>query len=248
MRVGLSVEGPRVLELVTAFQRPEVLIEERLDLSRCIPIDDRPMYEPVDARDGPDDDRGRDEEWSPRRERPLVRVPTPREPGHAFLSSPLIGSPLWQRARIVLLAALGLVIVGAGLWWIQGTGFLTSPSPSAAPTTRSSSTTAPTAVPLTTPAIGTSPIDFVLPQTCVFVGDPEVGSERTVWRYDCGQERNRDARAALRDALVNQGWTACGPALANETWLKGGLALTVSESSGSPGDYPRFSQRYASSC
>lgn len=114
------------------------------------------------------------------------------------------------------------------------TGFLPAPSPSVAPTGAVS--------------IGPTPINFVLPANCTFVGQPAVGPERTEWRYDCGPEQNRDARGALRDALTAQGWTSCGPVTASETWLKDGLALTISESSGSPGDYPRFSQRHASGC
>jgi hypothetical protein len=88
----------------------------------------------------------------------------------------------------------------------------------------------------------------VLPQTCAFVGDPVVEPDRTEWRYDCGPELNRDARGALRDALTSQRWTTCGPALASETWLKDGLSLRISESSLAPGDYPRLSQRRASTC
>jgi hypothetical protein len=125
------------------------------------------------------------------------------------------------------------------LVWFHETGFLPGRSPSPAPSTAS---------PVGPSPIGPTPIDFVLPETCAFIGDPVVEPERTVWRYDCGPELNRNARDALRDALTAQGWTTCGPALASETWLKAGLALTISESSLAPSDYPRFSQRRASTC
>jgi len=129
-----------------------------------------------------------------------------------------------------------------GRWfvvWFHETGYLPPRSPSPAPSTAS---------PIGPSPIGPAPIGFVLPQICAFVGDPVVEPERTVWRYDCGPELNRNARDALRDALTTQGWTTCGPALASETWRKAGLALTISESSLAPGDYPRLSQRRAPTC
>jgi hypothetical protein len=95
-----------------------------------------------------------------------------------------------------------------------------------------------------------APAGFVVPQGCAFVRPPEVGPDQTNWWVDCGADANRNARGTLGPALAQQGWTACGPATATETYYKGSVRIVVVESSLSPGDYPRFSQatRPANGC
>ncbi len=53
---------------------------------------------------------------------------------------------------------------------------------------------------------------------------------------------NVNARGTLGAALVQQGWTGCGPALGTALFFKGQMRIVVVESSLAPGDYPRFSQ------
>jgi hypothetical protein len=87
-----------------------------------------------------------------------------------------------------------------------------------------------------------APNGFVVPQACAFVAPPDVGADETNWWVDCGPDANRHARGTLGTALLEQGWTACGPALATELFVKGSLRIVVVESSLAPGDYPRFGQ------
>jgi hypothetical protein len=87
-----------------------------------------------------------------------------------------------------------------------------------------------------------APNGFVVPQACAFVAPPDVGADETNWWVDCGPDANRHARGTLGTALLEQGWTACGPALATELFVKGTLRIVVVESSLAPGDYPRLSQ------
>jgi hypothetical protein len=93
-----------------------------------------------------------------------------------------------------------------------------------------------------------APTSFTLPQACAFVRPPEVGADQTYWWVDCGAQLNRDARGTLGTALVQQGWTRCGPAAATEAFYKGTTRIVVVESSLAPGDYPRFSQRPGTGC
>ncbi len=95
---------------------------------------------------------------------------------------------------------------------------------------------------------GPAPTGFVLPQACAFVRQPELGADQTYWWVDCGAQLNRDARGTLGTALVQQGWTRCGPAAATEAFYKGTTRIVVVESSLAPGDYPRFSQRPGTGC
>jgi hypothetical protein len=89
------------------------------------------------------------------------------------------------------------------------------------------------------------PNGFALPQGCAFVGRPAAGADgiSVVWKVDCGATANRDARGTLAPAFTAQGWTLCGSGLANATWRKDVLRLTVSEGSGAPGEYPMLTQR-----
>jgi len=100
------------------------------------------------------------------------------------------------------------------------------------------------------PATRTKPsaTGFVVPQACAYVRPPEVVTDKTSWWVDCGAELNRDARGTLGPSLAQQGWTACGPAAATETFFKGTLRIVVVESSLAPGDYPRFTERAGTGC
>ena len=93
-----------------------------------------------------------------------------------------------------------------------------------------------------------SPVGFVVPQACAFIRPPQVRGDQTTWWVDCGPELNRSARGSLGAALEQQGWTACGPAAASETFFKGAMRIYVSESSLAPGDYPVFSEWAGSGC
>ena len=85
------------------------------------------------------------------------------------------------------------------------------------------------------------PTGFLLPQACAFVASPIVGADQTEWMVDCGTANN-NARGTLGAALMQQGWTVCGSALATAQWRKAGVMLSVAESSLRPGDYPRLIQ------
>lgn len=93
-----------------------------------------------------------------------------------------------------------------------------------------------------------SPTGFVLPQTCAFIRPPEVGPDQTSWSVDCGAQLNNNARGTIGAALMQQGWTACGPATATETYYTGAMRIVVVESSLAPGDYPRFAERPGTGC
>ena len=86
------------------------------------------------------------------------------------------------------------------------------------------------------------PDGFVLPQSCLYIAPPIVGADQREWSVECGATANRDARGTLAPALTQQGWTSCGAATATASWAKGTTRLSVVESSGSPGDYPRIVQ------
>jgi hypothetical protein len=89
------------------------------------------------------------------------------------------------------------------------------------------------------------PTGFALPVGCAFVGMPTADPDGLVvsWRFDCGVDANRDARGTLTSAFQEQGWVSCGSGLANSVWRKDTALLTVSEGSGSPGEYPKLTQR-----
>jgi hypothetical protein len=86
------------------------------------------------------------------------------------------------------------------------------------------------------------PDGFVLPQSCLYIAPPVVGTDQREWSVECGATANRDARGTLAPALTQQGWTSCGAVTATASWAKGTTRLSVVESSGSPGDYPRIVQ------
>lgn len=96
----------------------------------------------------------------------------------------------------------------------------------------------------TLPASKASPMPdgLVLPQSCVYIAPPVVGADQREWSIECGATANRDARGTLAPALTQQGWTSCGVGLGTASWAKGTTRLSVVESSGSPGDYPRIVQ------
>jgi hypothetical protein len=87
-----------------------------------------------------------------------------------------------------------------------------------------------------------SPDGFALPQSCIYIAPPVVGTDQKEWSIDCGATANRDARGTLAPVLTQQGWTSCGSVTATATWAKGTTRLLIVESSGSPGDYPRIVQ------
>jgi len=93
-----------------------------------------------------------------------------------------------------------------------------------------------------------SPTGFVVPQTCAFIRPPELGADQTSWWVDCGAQLNNNARGTIGAALMQQGWTACGPATATETYYAGAMRIVVVESSLAPGDYPRFTERPGTGC
>jgi hypothetical protein len=155
-------------------------------------------------------------------------------------------------AVAVVVAAIVLAVAAAAL--IRD---IRSPVPASAPTpppaTRTETATPSnlaTPSPTSTPTPVPTPADFALPSNCSYVGSPSVSTDFSRWHFDCGTAANRDARGTLSPAFTAQGWTLCGVATANAAWSKGGVALTVSESSGSPGDYPTISQssRAAAGC
>ena len=86
------------------------------------------------------------------------------------------------------------------------------------------------------------PDGFVLPQSCLYIAPPVLGTDQREWSVECGATANRDARGTLAPALTQQGWTSCGAVTATASWAMGTTRLSVVESSGSPGDYPRIVQ------
>jgi hypothetical protein len=86
------------------------------------------------------------------------------------------------------------------------------------------------------------PDGFVLPQACLYIAPPIIGTDQRDWSIDCGATANRAARGTLADALTQQGWSLCASVTATASWAKGAMRLSVVESSGSPGDYPRIVQ------
>ncbi len=89
------------------------------------------------------------------------------------------------------------------------------------------------------------PNGLILPQGCAYVGIPTTDRDgvSVIWKVDCGATANRDARGTLGPAFTQQGWTSCGSGLASEIWRQDTSRLTVSEGSGSPGEYPTLTQR-----
>jgi hypothetical protein len=83
-------------------------------------------------------------------------------------------------------------------------------------------------------------LPFTAPPGCVVT---VIGEGR--WRFDCGDARNRDARATLRGPLLDQGWRDCGEGLATARFTKPGTMLTIAEGSGVPGDGFIVSARFA---
>ena len=88
-----------------------------------------------------------------------------------------------------------------------------------------------------TPPTTLRPTGFVLPAACAYVTPGIASGARTLWQIDCGVQGLRDARGTLAPAFAAQGWRTCGPALATATWIKGEVALTVSEPSAEPVSY-----------
>jgi hypothetical protein len=86
------------------------------------------------------------------------------------------------------------------------------------------------------------PDGFVLPQACLYIAPPIIGTDQRDWSIDCGATANRAARGTLADALTQQGWSLCASVTATASWAKGTMRLSVVESSGSPGGYPRIVQ------
>ncbi|MDQ2914484.1 MAG: hypothetical protein M3T56_14690 [Chloroflexota bacterium] len=89
------------------------------------------------------------------------------------------------------------------------------------------------------------PNGLALPQGCAYVGLPTTDADAVavIWKADCGAAANRNARGTLGPSFTQQGWSSCASGLATEIWRKDTSRLTVSEGSGSPGEYPTLSQR-----
>ena len=89
------------------------------------------------------------------------------------------------------------------------------------------------------------PNGFALAQGCAYVGQAtsEPDGLAVIWKVDCGAIANRSARGTLAPAFKQQGWSSCASGLASEIWRKDTSRLTVSEGSGSPGEYPTLTQR-----
>ena len=94
-----------------------------------------------------------------------------------------------------------------------------------------------------------APTGFVPPQSCAYAAPPAVSTDQTDWKVDCGAGNN-NGRGTLGPALTQQGWTSCADGLATAQWRKNNVMLSVAESSGAPGDYPRLTQfaRVVSPC
>jgi len=94
-----------------------------------------------------------------------------------------------------------------------------------------------------TPLSGVTPqpAGFVLPLGCAYIGQPVVGGDQSVWKFDCGWASN-NARGSLAPALIAQGWTCGSPATATATWAKGSARLVVVEGAGGAGGYPQLAQ------
>lgn len=83
---------------------------------------------------------------------------------------------------------------------------------------------------------------FTLPASCAYVTFGVNSGLRRLWQVDCGAAGRHDARGALAPSFEAQGWMPSGPALPTRTWIKGDVALTVSESSGEQSSYIRLTQ------
>jgi len=90
-------------------------------------------------------------------------------------------------------------------------------------------------------SVSLQPTGFVLPLGCAYIGQPVVGGDQSVWKFDCGWASN-DARGTLAPAFVAQGWTGCGVGLGGATWKKGTIRLVVTEGAGGFGGYPQVAQ------
>lgn len=112
---------------------------------------------------------------------------------------------------------------------------LTACGPTAiAPAPSESSPPPATALPSTPPPAPVAPISgppFSPPADCsVLVVDAQQ------WRFDCGDQNNRNARGTVNGSLTSQGWRMCGSGLATAQWGKAERMVTVSEGSGTPGE------------
>lgn len=90
-------------------------------------------------------------------------------------------------------------------------------------------------------SVAPQPTGFVLPLGCAYIGQPLVGDDQSVWKFDCGWASN-NARGSLAPAFVAQGWTCGSPVTATATWAKGSARLKVVEGAGGPGGYPQLAQ------
>ncbi|MFN2521318.1 MAG: hypothetical protein ABR525_09755 [Candidatus Limnocylindria bacterium] len=100
-----------------------------------------------------------------------------------------------------------------------------SPAASATPAAAVSGATS-------TPYPAATPVGFVLPTTCSYIGAPIAGAESRAWYVDCHAASVADVNGPLVAAFTQQGWTACGTGPLRALWAKGSIVLTVMNSPG----------------
>jgi hypothetical protein len=125
-------------------------------------------------------------------------------------------------------------------------GVTASASPSATPSEQPTlatatppvlTTTAPPASGVPSPSV--TPLGFVLPQGCRYVGEPTRTTFTTDWKFDCGAAANRDAVQTLSPAFTQQGWTLCKSGQGRGFWWKATTETIVSQVAN---DFPLLSQ------
>ncbi len=64
----------------------------------------------------------------------------------------------------------------------------------------------------------------------------------TSWAFDCGATANADARALIRPALIQAGWTFCGGAGGRDVYVMGAMTMYVDNLGSAPGALPGLMQ------
>jgi hypothetical protein len=128
-----------------------------------------------------------------------------------------------MRITAFLLTAAMLVVSACGSPATSSVATATPSAPSASPT---ASASAVASAPL-------RPTDFVLPQSCSYVGSGAVDatiSTLTYWFFDCGAAPDFQAIEKLSPAFAQQGWTLCRPSMGMGLWAKDNVQTAVSQS------------------
>ena len=147
----------------------------------------------------------------------------------SMLSVRRVGPSLRPRVTVVRYRNQALGFVTGALFFLPACGPLT-----AVPSPIPPSPSLPTSLPVRSHAATITPTvvpPFSAPAEC-----SAVAIDAQQWRFDCGEQGNRNARGTLNPPLTREGWRMCGSGLATAQWGKAERMVTFSEGSGIPGE------------